>query len=72
MYDWGDALEGGGGQGSLHFSQFPSHRPWFGGVFFVMGGRIRVEFTVSMVQRYGDKTRKSFDKRQEKSRVMTT
>jgi hypothetical protein len=63
---------GGGGQESLRFSRFPSRRPWFGGVFFVMGGRIRVESTVSMVQRSGDKTHKSFAKRQEKSRVMTT
>jgi hypothetical protein len=62
----------GGGQGSLRFSWFPSRRPWFGGVFFVMGGRIRVESTVSMVQRSGDKTHKSFAKRQEKSRVMAT
>jgi len=63
---------GGGGQGSLRFSRFPSCRPWFGGVFFVMGGRICVESTVSMVQRSGDKTHKSFAKHQEKSRVMTT
>jgi hypothetical protein len=63
---------GGGGQGSLSFSRFPSRRPWFGGVFFVMGGRICVESTVSMVQRSGDKTHKSFAKRQGKSRVMTT
>ena len=61
---------GGGGQGSLRFSWFPSRRPWFGTVFFVMGGRIHVESTVSMVQRSGDKTLKSFAKRQEKSRVM--
>jgi hypothetical protein len=38
----------------------------------VMGGRICVESTVSMVQRSGDKTHKSFAKRQGKSRVMTT
>jgi hypothetical protein len=60
------------GKGSFRFSRFPSRRPWFGGVFFVMGGRIRAESTVSMVQRSGDKTHKSFAKRQEKSRVMTT
>ena len=62
----------GGGQGSLCFSQFPSRLPWFGGVFFVMGGRICVESTVSMVQQSGDKTHKSFAKRQKKCRVMTT
>ncbi len=60
----------GEGQGSLRFSWFPSRRPWFGGVFFVMGGCIRVESTVSMVQQSGDKTHKSFAKRQEKSRVI--
>ena len=43
----------GGGQGSLRFSQFPLRRPWFGGVFFVMGGCICVESTLSMVQRSG-------------------
>ena len=46
----GRRAAGGGGQGSLHFLQFPLRRPWFGGVFFVMGGRIRVESMVSMVQ----------------------
>ena len=46
----GVTRRGGGGQGSLRFSQFPSRRPWFGGVFFVMAGRICVESTVSMVQ----------------------
>ena len=63
---------GGGRLRFLCFSRFPSRWPWFGGVFFVMGGCIRVESTVSMVQRSGDKTHKSFAKRQEKSRVMTT
>ena len=62
----------GGGHGSLRYLQFPSRRPWFGGVFFVMGGSIRVESTVSKVQQSGDKTHKSFAKRQKKSRVMTT
>ncbi len=28
---------GGGGQGSLRFLRFSSHRPWFGGVFFCDG-----------------------------------
>ena len=42
--------EGGGGQGSLRFLRFPLRRPWFGGVFFVMGGCICVESTLSMVQ----------------------
>jgi hypothetical protein len=32
-------------------------------VFFVMGGRIHEESTVSMEQRSGDKTHKSFAKR---------
>ena len=68
----GRRAEGGGGRGSLRFLRFPSRRPWFGGVFFVMGSCFRVESTLSMVQRSGDKTHKSFAKRQEKSRVMTT
>ena len=68
----GRRAEGGRGRGSLRFSRFPSRRPWFGGVFFVMGSCFRVESTLSMVQRSGDKTHKSFAKRQEKSRVMTT
>jgi hypothetical protein len=68
----GQRAGGGGGQGSLRFSRFSSCRPWFGGVFFEMGGCIRVESMVNMVQRSGDKTHKSFAKRQEKSRVMIT
>ncbi len=68
----GRRAEGGGRRGSLRFSRFPSRRPRFGGVFFVMGSCFCVESTLSMVQRSGDKTHKSFAKSQEKSRVMTT
>ena len=72
MYDWCDALEGG--EGGDPFVSCGFHRVGHGlkGVFFVMGSHIHVESSLSMVQRAGDKTHKSFAKSQEKSRLMTT
>jgi len=72
MYDWGVGLEGGGGQGSLRFLWFPSHRPWFGGVFFCDGRsysrRVYGKYGTMI---WGQNSQISFAKRQEKSRVMT-
>ena len=72
MYDWGNALERGKGRDPFVFRGFHRVGHGSGVCFFVTGGCIRVESTVSMVQRSGDKTHKSFAKCQEKSRVMAT
>jgi len=61
MYDWGDGLEGGEDRvpfvshGSIAFAMVQ-------GCVFCDGRSYSVESTVSVVQRSGDKTHKSFAK----------